>query len=255
MFEYSRAMVATIGVVVALLLIAVFHLVLPDGAAALLIDRGGHAYPLSVQNIMWVVFFVGCGELWIRYQASHAETEQLYQQYLPESVDVVLQPEDMGAIYQRIRGVPLADQCFLPRLIQKIVLQFQSTQSVEQSSTILTSHLELYLHEVDLRYNMLRYIMWVIPSLGFIGTVIGISLALNHAGQGGAIDDPNLLPDVTKKLAVAFDTTMLALIMAAGLVFGANVVQGREERALNMAGQYCMDNLINKIYVPKQQRY
>ena len=29
-----------------------------------------------------------------------------------------------------------------------------------------------------------------------------------------------------------------------------NVVQGREETALNKAGQYCLDNLINRLYSP-----
>jgi hypothetical protein len=32
------------------------------------------------------------------------------------------------------------------------------------------------------------------------------------------------------------------------LVFTMHVVQAREERALNKAGQYCVDNLINRLY-------
>jgi hypothetical protein len=34
------------------------------------------------------------------------------------------------------------------------------------------------------------------------------------------------------------------------LVFIQNLVQGREENALNKAGQYCLDNLINRLYAP-----
>ena len=49
---------------------------------------------------------------------------------------------------------------------------------------------------------------------------------------------------------MAFSTTLLALVMASILVFLQNIIQGREETALNRAGQYCLDNLINRLYSP-----
>jgi hypothetical protein len=48
---------------------------------------------------------------------------------------------------------------------------------------------------------------------------------------------------------VAFNTTLLALVMSAVLVLVQHVVQAYEERTLNQAGQYCLDNLINRLYV------
>jgi biopolymer transport protein ExbB/TolQ len=59
-----------------------------------------------------------------------------------------------------------------------------------------------------------------------------------------------MLYQVTERLGVAFATTLLALVQASILVFIQNVVQGREESALNKAGQYCLDNLINRLYSP-----
>ena len=129
-----------------------------------------------------------------------------------------------------------------------MVTQFQTNRSVEQANAILNSSLELFLHEIDLRYSMVRYSVWVIPTLGFIGTVIGISLALAFAGAAD-LQDPLLLAELTKRLAVAFNTTLLALVMSAILVLIQHVVQAFEERALNDAGQYCLDNLINRLYV------
>jgi biopolymer transport protein ExbB/TolQ len=95
-----------------------------------------------------------------------------------------------------------------------------------------------------------RYITWLIPSLGFIGTVIGIMLALNYAGDRANVQSPDMLYQVTERLGVAFSTTLLALVMASILVFLQNIIQGREETALNRAGQYCLDNLINRLYSP-----
>ena len=76
--------------------------------------------------------------------------------------------------------------------------------------------------------------------------------SLAMAGANGAQQNPELLSIVTGRLAVAFDGTFLALVMASILVFLQNVIQSKEEHALNSAGQYCLDNLINRLYVPEQ---
>ena len=120
----------------------------------------------------------------------------------------------------------------------------------------MNSSLELFQHEVDLNYHMLRYVVWLIPTLGFIGTVVGIALALNETGASlssgssgvSMTQNPELLVAMTKNLGVAFYTTLLALLLSAVLVFVLHVAQAREERALNKAGQYCLDNLINRLY-------
>jgi flagellar motor component MotA len=119
---------------------------------------------------------------------------------------------------------------------------------VDQANAVLNSSLELFLHEIDLRYTIVRYTVWAIPALGFIGTVMGISLALAYAGSVD-IQNPDLLAELTKRLAVAFNTTLLALAMSGVLVFVQHVVQAYDERALNETGQYCLDNLINRLYV------
>ena len=95
---------------------------------------------------------------------------------------------------------------------------------------------------------MLRYLVWLIPTLGFIGTVVGIALALDYAGSNEDPQNPDLLAEITGRLGVAFYTTLLALIQSALLVFALHIVQQKEEMALNLSGQYCLDNLINRLY-------
>jgi biopolymer transport protein ExbB/TolQ len=96
--------------------------------------------------------------------------------------------------------------------------------------------------------------MWVIPTVGFIGTVRGIAAGLNRAAlesHQGNTDD--LLYIVSMDLGVAFYTTMLALVMSGVLVLVMHIAQGREEGALNQSGQYCLDHLINKLYNPQKK--
>jgi hypothetical protein len=65
-------------------------------------------------------------------------------------------------------------------------------------------------------YAMIRLIIWAIPILGFLGTVIGITIAIKGL-------DPKALEQsldtVTGGLGVAFDTTALALALSMGLMF------------------------------------
>jgi biopolymer transport protein ExbB/TolQ len=247
--ERRRQMIAVACVAIGLSAVLVMHFLLPDGIAKVLLDRGGIGYPFSVQNGIWIVFAVGCGELFVRLRVGRAEMQQLRARYLPEDERTVLEAADLGRIYRNVRQVPDAQRCFLPRLVQRAILQFQSSQSIDQASALLNTSVEMYLHEVDLRYNMLRYLSWLIPSLGFIGTVIGIGRALSFAGDPAHAQDPLLLNEVTRRLAISFDGTFLALVMAALLVFLTNIAQSREEHALNLAGQYCLDNLINRLFV------
>ena len=246
-----RTVTLIVSLLTAVVVIALLTKVLPPSAAAILLDINRSTYPLTVQNILWLAFFAGLGELSIRWRMGRLEAGQIDRGYLPEDEETILRPgEDLTPIYQKVRASKYRETCFVPRLIERCILGFNISHSADQTNSLLNSSLELYLHEIDLRYNIVRYITWLIPSLGFIGTVIGIMLALNYAGDRANVESADMLYQVTERLGVAFSTTLLALVMASILVFIQNVVQGREETALNKAGQYCLDNLINRLYSP-----
>jgi len=225
------------------------------------IDGSASAFPFTIQSSMWIMFFIGGGELFLRWRATVNEKIQLGKKFLPEDEQTLLQPQDLGPIIKRIRDDGNAASYYLQRLIKRVILQFQTTRSVDQASSLMNSSIELYQHEVDMKYNMLKYVVWLIPTLGFIGTIVGISLALEEAGNMpsmtvAAIADPGAedpmklwIKTLTGELAVAFNTTLIALILSAILVFFLHIVQEAEEMSLNRVGQYCMDNLISRLYV------
>lgn len=246
----ARLVAVVISLVVGVIVLVIMHVTLPadDIAAKIMIDKKFFLYPLSCQNLQWLVFFVGLGELAVRFLETQSDRGQLRQHYLPEDERTILQSGDLGPIYSTVKRNPAGDRLFLPRLIKRTILQFQSNRSVDQANSLLNSSLDMCMHEIDLRYNMIRYIMWLVPSLGFLGTVIGISQALNFAGGGVNFNDPKFLSQLTDNLGTAFYTTLLALLQAAVLVFLLHVIQAREEKSLNDAGQYCLDNLINRLY-------
>lgn len=254
----GRLYAAVMSLFFGMVFIAVLHRGLGQSwLANILLDNDSKIFPFTIQNVMWLVFAIGFGELTIRIQSAWADLAQLNSALLPEDDETILQSEELGDFYRKANEIKDSDERFLSALIKRVILNFQTSRSISQANSLLNSSLELYIHELDLRYNMLRYIMWLIPSLGFLGTVVGISNALDKIGfevlKGSAagartLQDPRLLIQVVAELGLAFHTTILALLMAVVLVFFVHVIQAREEKALNLAGNYCLDNLVNRLF-------
>ena len=243
----DKRFIYPLAIVMGLLFIGFASLLLPEGSklAVIAFDRESTLidYPFTIQNFMHLVFFFGLAELYLRWRTAEREREFLSHGYLPEDDSTILQAQDLGDIRKSVSGRFDGDNGFLPSLIDICVLQFFSTRAIDQVVSVLNSSLELIAHRVDLRYSVIRYIVWVIPTVGFIGTVVGIAITLDRVNP----DNPDLKL-LTTSLAVAFNTTLVALVLSAILVFLLHIVQKREEESLNLAGHYCLKNLVNRLY-------
>ena len=102
----------------------------------------------------------------------------------------------------------------------------------------------------DSSYGIIRYLAWAIPSIGFIGTVFGISGALANAADAVAGD----ISGITSMLGTAFDTTLVSLFLSVILMFQLHRVQQREESLILNIQDYIIANFVNRIYVPKKER-
>lgn len=201
-------------------------------------------YPFTIQNIEHLLFFLAMADIYVRWGVAKRELSFLKKGYLPEDAETVLTLDNLGPLRREVAGDFDGDNGFLPYLIDLSVLQVQASRSVDQTVSVLNSTLELIAHKVDLRYQLLRYLAWAIPTIGFIGTVVGIASALS------LIDPQHMdLKRITANLAVAFDTTVIALIESAIIVLLLNLTQKQEELSVNRAGEYCLKNLINRLYI------
>jgi biopolymer transport protein ExbB/TolQ len=93
---------------------------------------------------------------------------------------------------------------------------------------------------------MIRYIAWAIPSVGFIGTVRGIGDALGHAHK--ALEGH--LFDVTRSLGVAFNSTLVALLLSIVVMFVLHQLQLLQERYVLDTEAYCEENLTRHLHTP-----
>jgi biopolymer transport protein ExbB/TolQ len=248
----GRTYLIAVGAAALVILMGTFVLPKDSTAAVFLFDHSTKSffssiYPFTIQNVMYLMVAVGLADLWVRYSATRREEHYLTEELLPEEDTAILQIDDLGPIRRKVTELKASEASFLPQLIDLSILQLLTSHSVEQTVNIFTSTLELMSHRLDLAYQTMRFLVWVIPTTGFIGTVVGIAISLEGMQDPKAIN----FEKVTSGLAIAFYTTILALVLSAILVLMQNLIQRREETALNRAAQYCLRNLINRIYTGK----
>ena len=105
--------------------------------------------------------------------------------------------------------------------------------SARPGTDSLEDHLK-YLHDVAGErlhdsYALIRTITWAIPILGFLGTVIGITMAIANITPDQL---ETSMSEITSGLAVAFDTTALSLSLSMILVFVSFVIERAEQQIL-----------------------
>lgn len=82
------------------------------------------------------------------------------------------------------------------------------------------------------RYAFVRILIWAIPMLGFLGTVLGITQALGSIQVGPENDFQQMMNGLRTGLYVAFDTTAQALSFAIALMFVQFIVARIESQLL-----------------------
>lgn len=109
----------------------------------------------------------------------------------------------------------------------------KASKGLEQAQDELRNGAEEIRMEQESSGGITRYLIWVIPSIGFIGTVIGIAQALENShkviSDGGQLQQQAAVQDITSYLGVAFDTTLIALFASILLYFLVQVTIRYEE--------------------------
>ena len=95
-------------------------------------------------------------------------------------------------------------------------------------------------------YALFRVIVWAIPILGFLGTVIGITMALN--GVDLQAPDKSML-EVLNGLGLKFDTTALALTLAIVLMFAHYCVERVETSLVEQVDRRVEEELSGRFAV------
>lgn len=137
---------------------------------------------------------------------------------------LTLQAEQMGSL--------------LGKRLLRLLGVWRTTQSSFQLERAADVDADLYQLSLETSFSLVKVLLWAIPILGFIGTVIGMSQAVGSfdAVLGNADNVDGLkagLTKVTSGLGTAFDTTYLALVISVLLAVPINLIERQEEQILS----------------------
>ena len=190
---------------------------------------------------LWVIAIIG-----LKIRTAVHERRMLDRPILdiPEGTSVL--PEDTRPFVRSIQAtLPNEQHYLLPRALLIALQRFGSTRNVQDVANSVKEICEEESNRQDSELSMVRYILWAIPSIGFIGTVRGIGDALSQA-QAAVQGD---ITGVTASLGVAFNSTLVALLISILIMFLTHQLQLMQDRLVLDTRNYCDNHLIRYMQV------
>ena len=121
------------------------------------------------------------------------------------------------------------------------------TGSVQNASESISPALEAMAVKNEAELAVIKYIVWAIPSIGFLGTVRGIGMAMSQAQNAVAGD----IGPMTESLGTAFNSTFVALLASVVIMLLLSFLQKTQDEQLVKVQEYCEKYLIERISISK----
>jgi chemotaxis protein MotA len=195
-----------------------------------------------IQSLTYFAFFWAWFEVADKLKVISRERGAFKMNLIPTHEKIVFMPTDINALKFKLIEFEKKEKYILSDLLKKACTKFHTTQSLSELIDIVSIQVEVSQEKAEGDQSVIRYLAWVIPSLGFIGTVIGISQSLVYANSGD-------MEKITSLLGVAFDTTLVALVLSVFLMWFVHRLQEETDRFHSDLKEFVIDNLINKIEI------
>lgn len=153
-------------------------------------------------------------------------------------------PTDVREYSHKIDQLPQVERDLIPaRTLRRALKRFGETANVQDAATTVHDYCESEASRLDAELSMIRFCVWAIPAVGFVGTVRGIGEAL--AGAQTALRGDT--GPVTSGLGVAFNSTFVALIISIILMYVVHELQLRQERLVLDTEMHVDDALLSNL--------
>ena len=237
---FSRTMDLTFGFAV-LLTFGYYWVITRPGMEHTLLHR--YTTEHNVEYVIVAFFIWGITDTVVRALSLPRESWPLREEWLPKQVG--REPVARAALlYAQLEEKPawLRDSRLGQRLMQALTYL-----SENGSANDLGDYLR-YLSEIDEErthnnYGLIRFICWVTPVLGFLGTVLHFGTALGGLSADQMADQLSL---VVGKMGTAFNTTTCALAASTSMMFSLFLCERTENGILRSVDRRVERELLNR---------
>lgn len=228
-------------------------------AAASVLPEGGSLHRLAVlvggswsgyiQAGIYAVAVYAALVLQRRRVALRREAAALDQGLLPEQDQLVLTPDEVAGIkLEAIRRERGGNPTVVGELVKKACAQFRNANDVGETLQVFQAQVATRKEAAEGELEVVRYLTGAVVSLGFIGTLLGLSSSIGLAHLAGT--DAGMSA-VTASLNLAFDTTLVALVVGLVVNLAYHAYLRELDTFYSRTRAYVIDNLISRIYRPE----
>ncbi|MEM1083935.1 MAG: MotA/TolQ/ExbB proton channel family protein [Verrucomicrobiota bacterium] len=227
------------------------------GFLALMIPFKGSRFGDIFLDRGWVnyaetfLFCWGLTILFMKFKKNQHQAHAAVLQLFPDRLGNEINSSNVGVFIDNIYQIPLTlrDSLIVNR-IRKALELFESRVNNAEVAAFLDTQSDLDANRSTGSYTLLKVFLWAIPILGFIGTVMGLSAAVGSLAMGDNSDPEALkaaVNNLTGGLGIAFDTTLLGLILSILMSFPLAAVQKKEDETLTLIDTFCTEKLLPKL--------
>lgn len=196
------------------------------------------------QEICFMLMFWAMAVMGYKARRALRERRQFGQSLLQTDEGTRILPEDARQLTRPLQALPEQEQEYLlPRALMAALHRFSATRNIQDVSNAVAEVCDTESARLDSELSMVRYIAWAIPSIGFIGTVRGMGEALGQAHRAVEGD----IVGVTASLGVAFNSTLIALLISIVLMFLMHQLQLLQEKLVLDCHSYCDRHLVRHL--------
>ena len=192
-----------------------------------------------------VVFFCcSMAALLGKFLASLNERYAQSQQLLPRWDGKPIPASEVAQLQQALnRAGAHAQRTWIGRRIANILNFVASRNSASDLDDQIRTLSDNDAMAVDCSYALLRFMIWAMPILGFLGTVLGITDAISGINPEQMEKDPGA---ISNGLTKAFDATALALSLTLVSMFLNSLLEKLEQGLLERVDHYVDSELVHR---------
>src|SRR5262245_37214659 len=198
----------------------------------------------------WACLILLRRELEVRRQRS-----AFHLDLLPTEEGARILPEDARPLLRKLdMNTAQRGPLILATMVRMALGKYAMSRSAPDVGEVVRTQAEVEQYRLVSSMNIVQYLMWAIPAIGFIGTVRGLAGSFTMASpEAGEQAVGVFMTEASRYLNFAFDCTLVALVLSVVAMYFLHHVQRSEETLIIDCQQYCQEHLLLRLYDPQPE--